>query len=767
MRFPVGILLAGALAVLASELSQDPADKISKALRKGTGSSEGVIPPGVELAVFCAIVTILILVSVALEMLQSYLLNETPEQIRIIVTVLYGTLTTVGTVGVLLFVAQSTGFLNTLGSSLFGAQHANALHERVDRVDKILLLLMIVFVLNSLFLVWSANRKLRRWKSLELRAKQPVSTLNQAVKAFSDKPGAARRVLRLFPADRSPTNGGVPVPTEAGVPLLDDDAEDTKFFGLEGLADGDDDAEAVAVTADFKSPWKALDAVKYLSIRQQFLFSLRRNKSPPVNASFAFDLYLINTLIRDMAHVVEVSPGAWIFTLFAIYCISPVMLIPDHILRLVLFVAAGFLPVIFLLILRSHLIRVRELLVDGSLPREVALRALGLSSPPEAFEASIASAPPSLRLHTSTAKPAASKGVTSEVAPGWPPVRGWNAPYLRVSSKESAVWFGWTGASSHSRMLWFGDSSHGWYAFFVTCASMLNAVYAASLVGGLSIVFVELLGFWGGVGGVLGLLLPSVIFVGILPDVLVDMSFVLSVEEMKRIPIVRDASRQQQERMGAAALKIIAALCNSKNLSAAANWTFAEREKRFAKAEAALGKDGLQDAKLMAKQIFSSFLQPGAKELSREDLQRLLTSLKIIDEDDSKEAVQVLVDQALMAMDLDMSKATGASESETTRLLRSGEVSISEKEFFVWYIVAGPGSPLDLEEDVSELADRVMRVLDKDGSGDVSLDELKDALGPLSTDLDVEAVLTSWDENGDRVLSRDELETVLRKSLAV
>jgi Ca2+-binding EF-hand superfamily protein len=58
-----------------------------------------------------------------------------------------------------------------------------------------------------------------------------------------------------------------------------------------------------------------------------------------------------------------------------------------------------------------------------------------------------------------------------------------------------------------------------------------------------------------------------------------------------------------------------------------------------------------------------------------------------------------------------------------------------------------------------------MAVLDADGDGGVSLTELRDVLGEVDPDIDVEAVLASWDKDHNGILEREELFQVFSESL--
>lgn len=345
------------------------------------------------------------------------------------------------------------------------------------------------------------------------------------------------------------------------------------------------------------------------------------------------------------------------------------------------------------------------------------------------------------------------------VAKGWPALNGGKAPYKAARELSK-------GSTPHGSLLYFGEASGPIYSFILTFLSLVNAVYASILVGALSIVFVTVFGVGGGIGLLVALLLPSMYFVTKLPSVVADMSVLVSVEDLVRQSEVREAATAQQKRLAGQAVKVLAHLAGSKAMRAAAKLSPEEKRRRFKAAEAELGEEAFRERRDTASRIFRSFLPEGKEELTAANLASLLKALHVIRGDGSPED-QAAVGEALAAMDVDEDDAdatVGAGEGEEAALKE--EPTISEVEFLGWYITAGPGALTTVDDDIDNLVNNVFRVLDSDSSGDVDLDELRAVLKDIDESIEVEAVLTAWDKDGDGKLSREELAIVFRSSLS-
>ncbi|KAA0176799.1 hypothetical protein FNF27_01621 [Cafeteria roenbergensis] len=845
----IAMLACAAGALVQGRLLEKPGNAtVDDALRHSAGADEGHLTPATELEVFLVIVTALVTLSIALESLEHFLRTSTPPEVSVILGVLYGELTTFGTVGILFFVAESTGGLKAIGSTIFGEAHAEALVERVERVDKVLLLLMAVFVATCLVLVWRAWARTSHYMRLEMFAKTPKETLEQAVEALRRDPAVmlseARRIAALAGDRGAPSqlasSGAPPGGAAASSPAPP--------------KDGRQDASKPAA-AFFESAAEAAEAVEYLSLRHQFLYRQRRSRSPPVTRGFNFSLYLAHTLGRDMAAVVHIQVAAWVLLLLCIFAFAPVMLVGIPAVELAVFVAVGVLPLAGLGCLGWHVSQAKQLLVDPTLLREALRRAGAVTSvrgmgtgtaagserdsvtsdtrrsaathdqrggaasarlrrraaagAAGAAGAGDASSPAAAGAATPSLAPTphpegeagrADRAVTALVAEGWPRLHGFRAPYRRGTAASEAAGssgaegapgaraaraasrngcYGWccgetrgTEGGSHARTLWFGNASPSAFGFLLTFLCLVNAVYVSVLLGALASALVAILGPWIGLAALLGLLVPPAGFVALLPSVVANMSIVVSVEEMVRSEVVRQATVQQQAQLAGAAVKVLACLANSSKMVEASAMTPAERASRLEAARAALGEEGVAEAMDEAARMFDSFLPPGKEALDKDALARLLTSLGVLGRGDSEAGDAAALRAAMLAMDED-------DVSDAERMRQAGEdpapdgegaglldsVTVSKQEFQHWYIILGPGAPNSAEQDLDVLVDTVFRALDRDGDGEISLSELRSALEGIDPSIDVEAVLAAWDSDRSGALSPEELRHVFVETM--
>ena len=794
---------------------------VDEALRKGAGAEEGHLSSAVELEVFLVIVTLLVALSVALESLEHFLLHSTPTNVRIILGVLYGELTTFGTVGILFFVAESTGLLKSIGSSVFGKTHAEALVERVERVDKVLLLLILVFVVTCLVLVWRAWVRTDRYEALEALARTPERTLAGAVMALEADPAARTSV------EGRSSDAGASASTAR--PVLHSAPSFTSRAPLKPVP---------GAPVTFSSAAEAVEAVEYLSLRHQFLYRLRRQRSPPVTPSFSLSAYLGYSLGQDMAGVVNIQIAAWLLLLLLIFLLAPVMLLGSPAAELAVFVAVGVAPCATLAVIGWHMRHARRALVDPTLLLEVARRAKagagaaagrrgGADSAAGGSADSVGSADGAMSLRhravtsgsasaaagaasvsamsraeeggsppPGRGRAAAAAGSSAHVAHGWPLVQGLRADYRALAgaspsapclSCDADCWSLCCGGarlsheSGHARLLWFGSRSPAAFSFLLTFTCLVSSVYVAVLLGGLSLVFSALLGPWLALAVVLALLVPPALFAAQLAGVVADLSVVVSVEELVRPDAVRSAVVQQQAALAGSAVRVLACLANSEALKQASRLTPDEQRARFEQSRAALGAVGFDDAMTEAARMFRAFLPAGRADMDRDALRSLLTSLGLVGRGTAPGEDDAFVTQVLSAMDTDTRAEAGAEADEAgagggeagagadeagageaAGLIPSPTVSLSE--FQHWYVVHGPGAPLTADDDIDELAGRVFRSLDKDGSGSLSMQELRDAIGGID-DLDVEAVLAAWDKDRSGDISEAELRDALRESL--
>lgn len=108
-----------------------------------------------------------VLFGVGFEKAQEALVEATNEHTRPIVNALFAELTTLGFVGVLMFLVQKTADLETLSRSIFDDDDGDLLTELLELVHMVLFLIMIVFLLSVLALVYTAAVLEKDWLERE------------------------------------------------------------------------------------------------------------------------------------------------------------------------------------------------------------------------------------------------------------------------------------------------------------------------------------------------------------------------------------------------------------------------------------------------------------------------------------------------------------------------------------------------------------------------------------------------------------------------
>lgn len=386
-----------------------------------------------------SIVFSMVIGSIMLSSLEKLAKRSAAPEVRPVIDTLYSELTTIGTVGIILFLGSSMGWFGEIGLVVYGEHPKMAVDgmerpapgaagpfaTRVDRIDKILLLLMLVFVVSCVGLVIITAARFSDYEKLERLARRPDEVLAAAAATLRQADGgaAAKTELHSLAEQFQPENLLRLVGAEPRQTSTAEDEETEEDGGVFG-AQGDEAAEegrgpyapsaaaaAAAATGSmptfqrlsslassvgrslgpprpekhegltFATPDDALDAVRFLTLRHQLLYQLRKQRSPPVKAGFDFGLYLRYCTAQDMTSVVGMEASAWLTFLLVLLVVAPTMIALGNITATyVLFTILGCLPPLAALCLGQHLRMARDALTDPTLVRAVTSRALGLSS---------------------------------------------------------------------------------------------------------------------------------------------------------------------------------------------------------------------------------------------------------------------------------------------------------------------------------------------------------------------------------------------------
>eukprot|EP01091_Cochliopodium_minus_P009912 TRINITY_DN2542_c4_g1_i1.p1 TRINITY_DN2542_c4_g1~~TRINITY_DN2542_c4_g1_i1.p1 ORF type:complete len:697 (-),score=158.74 TRINITY_DN2542_c4_g1_i1:58-2148(-) len=254
------------------------------------------------------VVTILILISILFEYCKDKLEEKVSSELFPIVKALYGELMIGGFLSLLTFALVQTGLLTKLSEDLF--KESEFIPELVEKIHILLFLVFVVYLIEILFLLYLGMRIQKRWRTFEKNCKKP----HKIVDKYLD-------VLKLK------KNGKV----------------------------------------NFLHPRNYLNyywherAMKYLVLRHLFVNhkSITEQKLP---SDFDFSEYLSIHMGKTIGKIVEIPFYGWLLLdvfFFVLWGITGF----DAIVQIICFIVGGFfLPLVFFLLYR-RLLYIREQLL--------------------------------------------------------------------------------------------------------------------------------------------------------------------------------------------------------------------------------------------------------------------------------------------------------------------------------------------------------------------------------------------------------------------
>lgn len=114
------------------------------------------------------VTTALVIISIAFEHGEHFLLHKPSKVTRPVVRSMFGELTALGFIGVILFVVESTPVLKTISKAVFEESHAGELVNIIHTVHMALFLIMVLFLASVLLLMIVAMRQQNTWSDYEL-----------------------------------------------------------------------------------------------------------------------------------------------------------------------------------------------------------------------------------------------------------------------------------------------------------------------------------------------------------------------------------------------------------------------------------------------------------------------------------------------------------------------------------------------------------------------------------------------------------------------
>ena len=128
--------------------------------------------------IILGILTALSIVSIAFEKLREYLVHSVSKLRRPIILSLFGELTVLGFIGIMLFVVVRAGVLRLISERLFSTDEQassdqDLLSEMAEDVHMILFAVMVLFLLFALALSFIGRHMSTRWALLERRSQNP------------------------------------------------------------------------------------------------------------------------------------------------------------------------------------------------------------------------------------------------------------------------------------------------------------------------------------------------------------------------------------------------------------------------------------------------------------------------------------------------------------------------------------------------------------------------------------------------------------------
>ena len=123
---------------------------------------------------FC-IISVLIILTMAFEAMQDYLIETSSKHMRPMITSLFGEMTILGFLSLVTFCISQAGLLKKISISIIDdtEEGKEYLTELLEKVHYLLFAIMVLFICKVLFLLHLANRTVTEWRDMNKQVQTP------------------------------------------------------------------------------------------------------------------------------------------------------------------------------------------------------------------------------------------------------------------------------------------------------------------------------------------------------------------------------------------------------------------------------------------------------------------------------------------------------------------------------------------------------------------------------------------------------------------
>jgi len=673
------------LIVLGLTLYSSIAFKVEEEEEEEEDSGEDTTQHRKETAL--VLVTIFIAFGICGEKALDYLEENTPEDLKPIQNAMLTEMTLMGMIGIVTFVLGKLKALNNPSSHILGEE--DAINEMLEKVHMLLFFILVIFLAEASFLMFISKKRVNKWKEWNEIAKD-------------DK--KLKRMLNQHATD---------------------------------MADG-----------------KKVDHEKliFLAIRQRFVFHKKAHENYKTPLDFEFHRYLGSCAGKTIGHLVEIDIKNWgalwgLFVMFwglhwslkgnrTVYIVG-VSMIPLilAILNLIILlktsrVKEGIAPSQYLQVAKKHAMlisrrRSSQLSLDG-----------GKSSTqrdPEIGESSKLSDP------LLDSKESVEDDDDDETLPKLPDPTNL---IPKFSHRPLLSCFGrHIEGDDHTDLMWFNEGGEDFLREAIRMNLLMMAVFVAYCVT----IFVPNT-LYGShhddvsdglkIFSIVMLILPSLLFFYMTPEVVLTFVTITSVESLKHMHFVSKVKRSMATAKAVKALKLLRSLMHSNKKKPKGGSSPKRKESSEAQGKKkAASERWLEENRKFLQDMFDQFDEDKSGTISAVELRDLLVKNRLVDTDHT-------VDDVIRTIDED----------------GSGEVCFAE--FSAW-VASGHFD----SEDIEEVVDGLFSMIDIDGDGFLTHEEFKTALQSHAKDLtdsDISALINECDEDQDGQIDKEEFSNLLK-----